>query len=230
MTPSLPEFTPPALQISEPPSPPPTYEEVLATFAGDDCEAYRDRSGKFYLKQDCSFFYFCCGTCENRYCCSSYEKKLSEDKQTWCEVSSNNFGTVVAVGVTLFVLFIVIVVLCFTCSCCCLYKACRSPPQRIIATPATTTTVIHAPYPQQSVGPQAYPAGPYQGYQPVPFQPSPAMPTAPYPAQYPPAYPANVSGPPPPYQEMVPTGTGAAYPPPQLPYNPAYMEPQKPAY
>ena len=40
---------------------------------------------------------------------------------------SARFGTVLAIGVTLFVIGVVTVIICCTCSCCCLYKMCRRP-------------------------------------------------------------------------------------------------------
>ncbi|KAJ7424728.1 Protein shisa-5 [Willisornis vidua] len=136
------------------------------------------------------------------------------------------FGTLIAIGVTVFAVIIITIVLCLTCSCCCLYKACRKP--RPVVTTTATTTVVHAPYPQQPAVPPSYPVAPYQGYQPVAIQPQPGMPVAPYPAQYPPPYPMQPSGPPA-YHETVAAGAGAPYPS-QPPYNPAYMDPQKPTY
>ncbi|KAF6101089.1 shisa family member 5 [Phyllostomus discolor] len=102
------------------------------------------------------------------------------------------FGATVAVGVTIFVLFIVTIIACFTCSCCCLYKMCRRP--RPVVTTTTSTTVVHAPYPQPPSVPPTYPGPSYQGYQPI--APQPGMVAAPYPTQYPPPYPAQPTGPP----------------------------------
>ncbi|XP_063267303.1 protein shisa-5 isoform X2 [Prinia subflava] len=140
--------------------------------------------------------------------------------------SGPSFGTLVAIGVTVFAVIVVTIILCLTCSCCCLYKACRRP-QPVVTTTATTT-VVHSAYPQQPAVPPSYPAAPYQGYQPVAVQPQPGMPAAPYPAQYPPPYPMQPPGPPA-YHETVAAGAGAPYPT-QPPYNPAYMDPQKPTY
>ncbi|XP_062441746.1 protein shisa-5 isoform X1 [Rhea pennata] len=137
------------------------------------------------------------------------------------------FGTLVAIGVSLFAVVVITIILCLTCSCCCLYKACRRPQP--VVTTTTATTVVHAPYPQQPAVPAGYPAAPYQGYQPVAVQPQPGMPIAPYPTQYPPPYPTQPAGPPA-YHETVAVGAGAPYPVSQPPYNPAYMDPQKPIY
>ncbi|XP_009863031.1 PREDICTED: protein shisa-5 [Apaloderma vittatum] len=132
------------------------------------------------------------------------------------------FGTIIAIGVTIFAVIVITFILCLTCSCCCLYKACRRP--RPVVTATTATTVVHAPYPQQP----NYPVPP-QGYHPVAIQPQPGVPVAPYPAQYPPPYPMQPSGPPA-YHETMAAGAGAPYPVSQPPYNPAYMDPQKPTY
>ncbi|XP_041320127.1 protein shisa-5 isoform X1 [Pyrgilauda ruficollis] len=141
------------------------------------------------------------------------------------DFSGPSFGTLIAIGVTVFAVIVITIILCLTCSCCCLYKACRRP--RPVVTTATTT-VVHSAYPQQPVMPPNYPAAPYQGYQPVAVQPQPGVPVAPYPAQYPPPYPTQPAGPPA-YHETVAVGAGAPYPT-QPPYNPAYMDPQKPTY
>ncbi|NXC05232.1 SHSA5 protein, partial [Orthonyx spaldingii] len=97
-----------------------------------------------------------------------------------------------------------------------------------VVTTTATTTVVHPAYAPQPAVPPNYPAAPYQGYQPVAVQPQPGMPVAPYPAQYPPPYPVAPAGPPA-YHETVAAGAGAPYPT-QPPYNPAYMDPQKPTY
>ncbi|XP_028612529.1 protein shisa-5 isoform X3 [Grammomys surdaster] len=126
------------------------------------------------------------------------------------------FGATVAIGVTVFVVFIATIIICFTCSCCCLYKMC-CPSRRPVVTNTTTTTVVHTPYPQPQPVAPSYPGPTYQGYHPMP--PQPGMPAAPYPTQYPPPYLAQPAGPPA-YHESL---AGASQPP----YNPAYMDPPK---
>ncbi|XP_015203759.1 protein shisa-5 isoform X1 [Lepisosteus oculatus] len=221
---------------------------TLAVFVpvalSDDCESYIDSLGKFHGEQKCSLFQFCCGSCENRYCCGRFSDKLDEDEQKTCFIRrrwdemgksgeiaysawesmttshTSGMGMSIAIGVTIFIIFIIIIISCCTCSCCCLYKMCRKPPRPIVTTTATTT-VMQIPYPQQPAAPQTYPGPQYPGYQPVPVQPgygNQPLPTAPYPGQqYAPTYPA--SGPPPPYQEAVP---GPAPYPPQPAYSPAH--------
>ncbi|XP_070216415.1 protein shisa-5 isoform X3 [Bos mutus] len=123
---------------------------------------------------------------------------------------SVRFGTVIAIGVTLFVIAVVTVIVCCTCSCCCLYKMCRRPQPVVTTTMATTVT--HTPYLQ----PPSYPGPTYQGYHSV--VPQPGMPTAPYPTQ-----PMG----PPAYHETMAGGAALPYAASQPPYNPAYMEPPK---
>ncbi|XP_045712852.1 protein shisa-5 isoform X1 [Phyllostomus hastatus] len=209
-----------------------------------------DSSGYNLYPKTCPVF--CCGTCYNQYCCSDILKKfvwakescedslagvrksLEEAEQLASSLSFNSdmmdrdvpgFGATVAVGVTIFVLFIVTIIACFTCSCCCLYKMCRRP--RPVVTTTTSTTVVHAPYPQPPSVPPTYPGPSYQGYQPI--APQPGMVAAPYPTQYPPPYPAQPTGPPA-YHETLAGGAATPYPPSQPPYNPAYMDPPKAAY
>nr|XP_056720331.1 protein shisa-5 [Euleptes europaea] len=220
----------------------------------ENCTAYKDSDGHLNSEKPC--LEFCCGTCTSRYCCSNELHKLDEDVQLMCNAMSEStleesvmgeamkfrsdfddwnaardtsFGTFVAVGVTLFVLFVVTVILCFTCSCCCLYKACRRPPAaRPIITTTTATTVVQVPYPQQPGMAPGYHGGYHTGYSPVPVQPQPGAPAAPYPTQYPPPYPMQPAGPPAYHETMA--GAGASYPTVQPPYNPAYMDPPKPTY
>uniref|UniRef100_A0A8C6MHM8 Protein shisa-5 n=1 Tax=Moschus moschiferus TaxID=68415 RepID=A0A8C6MHM8_MOSMO len=152
---------------------------------------------------------FCCGSCYDQYCCSDVLKRvvwIEED----CHAPEAKFGTVIAVGVTLFVIAVVTIIVCCTCSCCCLYKLCRRP--RPVVTTTTATTVTHTPY----VQPPSYPGPTYQGYHSV--VPQPGMPTAPYPTQ--------PTGPPA-YHETMAGGAALPYPASQPPYNPAYMEPPK---
>ncbi|XP_075795463.1 protein shisa-5 [Pelodiscus sinensis] len=222
---------------------------LLAGAFGEYCRAYTDSDGRVYSEKSCP--QFCCGNCISRYCCLDRSHKLGEDEQFMCNMQNRtyqpmkeetlklrshfdddwapgpSFGTFVALGVTIFVVFVVTLILCFTCSCCCLYKMCRR--QQPVVTTTTATTVVHAPYPQYPGVPPGYPAAPYQGYHPVPVQPHHGMPAAYYPTQNPPPYPTQPSGPPS-YHQTVEAGAGLPYPVNQPPYNPAYMDPQKPTY
>ncbi|XP_035414162.1 protein shisa-5 isoform X1 [Cygnus atratus] len=213
---------------------------------GEDCQAYLDPHSKVQPAKSCPSF--CCGDCMRRYCCSNSLFRFDEEQQLMCNLLDGrtsdlgnlnllldsedlsdygpSFGTLVAIGITVFAVIVITIILCLTCSCCCLYKACRRP--RPVVTTTTATTVVHAAYPQPAV-PPSYPVAPYQGYQPVAIQPQPGMPAAPYPTQYPPPYPMQPSGPPA-YHETVAAGAGAPYPISQPPYNPAYVDPQKPTY
>ncbi|XP_055413826.1 protein shisa-5 isoform X1 [Bubalus kerabau] len=168
---------------------------------------------------------FCCGNCNDQYCCSDVLKQvmwieedchapeasiLTEFDSSFDSEPVARFGTVIAIGVTLFVIAVVTVIVCCTCSCCCLYKMCRRPQPVVTTTVATTVT--HTPYLQ----PPSYPGPTYQGYHSV--VPQPGMPTAPYPTQ-----PMG----PPAYHETMAGGAALPYPASQPPYNPAYMEPPK---
>ncbi|XP_070793126.1 protein shisa-5 [Pituophis catenifer annectens] len=212
---------------------------LLPGGSSEQCEAYKDTAGRWHAQQICSKL--CCGTCTDRYCCSD---PFDRNYQSLCSLESPSFkpepfkidpdfedlytadysGTFIAIGISIFVVFVVGIILCFTCSCCCLYKACRRRPQPVVT---TATTVVQMPYPQQPGAPVAYAGGAYQGYNPLPVQPHPGMPPAPYPTQYPPPYPTQPIRPPP-YQETVPAGASA--PSAQPPYNPAYMDPPKASY
>uniref|UniRef100_A0A9J8B7K0 Protein shisa-5 n=2 Tax=Cyprinus carpio TaxID=7962 RepID=A0A9J8B7K0_CYPCA len=220
-----------------------------ATFADDDCKSYFSSAGELKPSIECSFLQFCCGTCDNRYCCSNPLRKLSEDDQDDCFF--NDYKSI-AVGVTVagIVILIIMFIVCCVCPCCCLYKMCRSP-RPVMG--ATTTTVVTTQYPQQPV----VQGGQYPPYQPMPPQAgyggTPAyggqpMQTGPYQGQ------PYAAGPPPPYQVaggpgypvpysqgqypmQPPVQPGFAHPPPstdysstQPAYNPSYVEPPKPGY
>ncbi|XP_028742757.1 protein shisa-5 isoform X1 [Peromyscus leucopus] len=194
---------------------------------------------------------FCCGSCSSQYCCSDVQKRVSWDEDACTEPEASRFsthpetleqlgsalrfrssfdsdhmsgfGATVAIGVTIFVVFIATIIICFTCSCCCLYKMCCNRPRPVV-TNTTTTTVVHTPYPQPPSVAPSYPGPTYQGYHPMP--PQPGMPTAPYPTQYPPPYLAQPVGPPA-YHESLAGGSAAPYSASQPPYNPAYVDPPK---
>ncbi|XP_070247300.1 protein shisa-5 isoform X1 [Myotis yumanensis] len=214
--------------------PPGAHSEVCMLAGGDS-----------FSPKTCPMF--CCGTCYNQYCCSDILKSVwnkegcADNQDSLASVRNNmetfpsslkytdidtdplpGFGATIAIGLTIFVLFIVTIIACFTCSCCCLYKMCRRP--RPIVTTTTATTVVHAPYPQPTGVPPSYPGPSYQGYHPIP--PQPGMVAAPYPTQYPPPYPAQPVGPPA-YHETLAGDAAMAYPASQPPYNPAYMDPPK---
>uniref|UniRef100_A0A6J0TZ68 Protein shisa-5 n=1 Tax=Pogona vitticeps TaxID=103695 RepID=A0A6J0TZ68_9SAUR len=216
----------------------------------ENCKTYKYTNGRIYLDTTCEVF--CCGNCNNQYCCSDPSKEFNAYDQLMCHFQPSESstyppilgkpmkfgtyvddwrppgpsGTIIAVGVSIFILFIVTIVVCFTCSCCCLYNACRRSPRPVVTT-TSSTTVVQVPYPQQPGVPAAYPVGGYQGYNPLPVQPQPGIPAAPYPTQYPPPYVAQPSGPPA-YHETMAAGAGA--PTTQPPYNPAYMDPTKHSY
>ncbi|KAJ8400896.1 hypothetical protein AAFF_G00392500 [Aldrovandia affinis] len=163
----------------------------------------------------CGSYQYCCGTCDNKYCCSNSMKILTDD----CFFSRSNGDNIITISSTVvgFVIFTILIISCCVCPCCCLYKMCRKPTP-VVAT--TTTTVMHTAYTPQPNPGQAYQGAQYPGYQPVPVQPGfggQPMPSAPYQGQpYSPPYQGQVSGPPPPYQEA-----RQGYSPAQVPYSQA---------
>ncbi|MEQ2299674.1 hypothetical protein AMECASPLE_017604 [Ameca splendens] len=58
----------------------------VGVFAWDnDCKSYTDSNNKFHSSLNCNsglqYWGFCCGTCNNRHCCTDFNLKLSEDAQ-----------------------------------------------------------------------------------------------------------------------------------------------------
>ncbi|KAB0369358.1 hypothetical protein FD755_019363, partial [Muntiacus reevesi] len=97
---------------------------------------------------------------------------LSHWSIDWLSV---RFGTVIAIGATLFVIAVVTVIVCCTCSCCCLYKMCRRPSlgyHSVLPKPGMPT----APYPTQPMGAALpYPAS-QPPYNPAYMEPPKAVP------------------------------------------------------
>ncbi|KAL2091523.1 hypothetical protein ACEWY4_013786 [Coilia grayii] len=198
------------------------FGTLLSVSADDDCQAYY-KNGQYQHSRSCFFDGFCCGTCNDRYCCSSRLKRLTEEQQDVCynddEVYSVKYVEVSVIIASAFIA-IMTVICCCVCPCCCLYKMCRKP-RPVIATTTHTTTVVTTPYPQNTAPAQQYP-----GYHPVAPQPgygtplgygAQPMPSAPHQGQ------ATAFGPPPPYQDIAGPGYpvnygGAAFTPGQQAY------------
>ncbi|XP_027564030.1 protein shisa-4-like, partial [Neopelma chrysocephalum] len=51
---------------------------------GEDCLWYVDKNGSWHPGFDCEFFTFCCGTCQQRYCCRDPLRLLTERQQRHC--------------------------------------------------------------------------------------------------------------------------------------------------
>ncbi|KAA0712006.1 hypothetical protein E1301_Tti012744 [Triplophysa tibetana] len=176
------------------------------TVADNDCEGYMTSNGLYKPSIDCGYIQFCCGDCNDRFCCINPLKRFPEDAQNDCFF--NDFKPI-AIGVTVagIVIFIILFIVCCVCPCCCLYKMCRKPTP-IVTT--TTHTVISTQYPQQPVVPAGQyppykPVAPPAGYRGQPAYGGPPMPTGPYQGQ------PYIAGPPPPYQEAGGPGYPAPY-------------------
>ncbi|XP_029006752.1 protein shisa-5-like [Betta splendens] len=209
--------------------------------ADNDCKGYKSAfTGSYQASQKC-YLGFCCGTCNNRYCCNTPSLKLSEDAQDDCDQHSsapygsglNQNGSTMAsiVGIVIAIIFVLIFICCCVCPCCCLYKMCRKPRPVINSTTHTTVVTLPQHYPQQQVATPGHPAGyQYPLYQATPMQPGyetqpmpqscGAQPTVPYQGQ------PFTPGPPPTYQEA----TCPAYPPNPMPYSQAAFIPSQTPY
>uniref|UniRef100_A0A8C5DZK6 Protein shisa-5 n=1 Tax=Gouania willdenowi TaxID=441366 RepID=A0A8C5DZK6_GOUWI len=202
-----------------------------------ECHSYTDLHGTYHHSKRCSSF--CCGTCNNRYCCSDTFWRLTDDKQDDCsDIATYSYSSPLPmiVGIIAFIILLLLIICCCVCPCCCLYKMCRKPTP-VIATTTHTTVVTNTPrpYPQQPtvhVPSQPYQGNQYPPYQPVPVQPgfgAQPGPTTPYPGHGQPF----VAGPPPTYQEATGPSYGPAgpsYGPQPMPYNQAGFMPGQPPY
>ncbi|XP_027625090.1 protein shisa-5 [Tupaia chinensis] len=200
-----------------------------ATARGEVCVAFRGHDLSPVSCPD-----FCCGTCDDQYCCSDMLKRFVWSEQSCAGPADRwvhggpcvrgappcpealGLGFQVAHGVSDAQLGEGLALG--------MVGTVDGLGARPVVT-TTATTVVHAPYPQPVSVPPSYPGPTYQGYHPMPH---PGMPAAPYPTQYPPPYPAQPVGPPA-YHETVAGGAAAPYPASQPPYNPAYMDPPKAA-
>ncbi|XDV22575.1 hypothetical protein PO909_027446, partial [Leuciscus waleckii] len=188
----------------------------------------------------------CCGSCNNRYCCSSTHLKLTD--QDVCKTQSSESPAIVS-GIMVIVVICIVLVICRRCPCCCLYNMCRTPTTVVGGTHVTTVVNTQCIQQQQQQQPAMQPAQ-YPAYQPVPTQPgygAQPMQTGPYQGQpyapgpppsfnmaANPGYPSSqapYNGSQATYPMMPPAQPGIAYPPPetsdQLAYN---MQPQKTGY
>ncbi|XP_048038656.1 protein shisa-5-like [Megalobrama amblycephala] len=201
------------------------------TAALEDCTSYNDSRGDLVL---CSLGtpqftrQFCCGTCDEIYCCDDPQQKLTKDAQNDClfktlKFSSDSTHQMVdhtdfyVVPIVMFLIAIILFMFCY-----CL-------GERLHPHVMSTTTVMTQYHPQGSQ---------YSAYQSVPNNPQPAYGGQPMPV-------GPSQGPPPTYQEAAGPGYPVpfiqaaysgqdiqpAHPPlpadytsPQPAYNPAYVE------
>ncbi|KAF4097510.1 protein shisa-5-like [Onychostoma macrolepis] len=144
----------------------------------------------------CDFwsYEFCCGTCDENYCCSDPQKILTIEDCLFKglkfspKFSPQNDAVPIVIGVSTLgaIIIIVLFLICWICPCCYLYKKFRNP-----GPVTTTTTVVTRQYlPQPSAVIQG---GQYLSYQALPN-------TLPCGGQPMP------TGPPPSYQEAVGPG------------------------
>ncbi|XP_067271740.1 protein shisa-5-like isoform X2 [Pseudorasbora parva] len=136
---------------------------------GDDCKGYYTSSNMYKPPIYCGSWEHCCGTCGNRYCCSSELWKLTEDDQEQCnrpthspgfpkpprpedDKGNNSVIAIVAVIVGIVVSCIVSVIVCCCCPCCFIYKMCQKP------IPVVRTQVYTVGQPMQMGHPNAAPS------------------------------------------------------------------------
>ncbi|XP_005059549.2 PREDICTED: protein shisa-4 [Ficedula albicollis] len=94
---------------------------------GEDCLWYVDKNGSWHPGFDCEFFTFCCGTCQQRYCCRDPLRLLTERQQRHCLAFSPKTIAGIASAVVLFIAIVTTIVCCFMCSCCYLYQRRQHP-------------------------------------------------------------------------------------------------------
>ncbi|XP_041836539.1 protein shisa-5-like [Melanotaenia boesemani] len=146
---------------------------VVPAVWADDCNSYWDMNDNYHDVQSC--YMYCCGNCNDRYCCSDKKNSLTQEKQDGCPGSVNNKSKNIAlimgnvIGALILIIICVTVITCCMVPCCLCYKKCRKTHnQRQIAMITTVNT------PQPTVSPT--------GYQSVPRHEGPPMPTAPPPS------------------------------------------------
>ncbi|XP_059400141.1 protein shisa-5-like [Carassius carassius] len=192
---------------------------------GDVCKSYFTSDNVYRSSINCGIWEHCCGSCDNRYCCSSESSKLSDHVQDLCTMASREgpAGTddpplpemlhsskySIAITVSIVgpvVLIIFFFICCCCCPCCCIYQTCVKPRP---AVQTHVTTVMNT----QSIQPQpVMQGGQYPQYQPLPTQPGywgQPMQTGPYQGQ------SNAPEPPPSYD----MATSPGYPTIQGAYN-----------
>ncbi|XP_070693394.1 protein shisa-5-like [Pempheris klunzingeri] len=164
---------------------------LLPAVWADDCSSYRDADGYYHDSQQCLSPEFCCGNCNQKFCCT--EKKYSLTQES-CPGSMSGYAKKTSTAVILgsifgsiFLIILCIVIVCCVAPCCLFYKKCRKgrSQRHQIVDVRNTTTAVYAP--QQPLSPSGHQPS-YPGYQPVPVQrgyggyEGPPIPTAPPPS------------------------------------------------
>ncbi|XP_056614725.1 uncharacterized protein LOC130429904 [Triplophysa dalaica] len=175
-----------------------------ATSANDACQFHTTSSGVQKPFDFCGIpvswdgSRFCCGTCDDRYCCADPQKKLSSEAQRAClrklfdnlrirPSTGADDVTIIAIMVPIIglVFLSVLFIVCWVHPRCILYKKCRNLTRATIGTVVTThflphqTVINGGQYPTHQMlpnnpeyGGQPVPTGPYQGQRclPPPYQ------------------------------------------------------------
>ncbi|XP_038551516.1 protein shisa-4-like [Micropterus salmoides] len=135
------------------------------------CSSYWDTDGFFYETQQCRTE-FCCGRCNNKYCCSEKKYHLTLEQQEACLASNpkkSNLAVLLGsiLGCVIPIVLCVALVICFVAPCCLLYKKFRKGPDQRNRTVRNSTTVVNSA--QQPLSPFGY----QPGYE-VPTAPPPS--------------------------------------------------------
>lgn len=177
------------------------------TVAHSNCYYFTTSSGEFKHTEICNLTEisyrlkgkFCCGTCDDRYCCTDPQKRLTDVQQNDCdfkvfkdllgpppETTGDGMVAIIVIVVGAIV-FSILFLICWVSPSCYLYKKCRNPSPVIGV--STVVTTQHLPQPNVIIG------GRYPPYQPLTNDPEYDCPMGSYEGQ------PCVPGLPPPYQE-----------------------------
>ncbi|KAK2906770.1 hypothetical protein Q8A67_005755 [Cirrhinus molitorella] len=198
----------------------------------EDCKSYYTINQEYRSGFKC-ILQHCCGTCDERFCCSTESLKFTEHFHTLCAIRNSEAFRIILIvlGVLLNIVFYAI---CCFCPCCCIYKLCRKP-RPVAGTNVTAVTnmqcVQQQPVIQGGQYPQYQPVPTQQGYggQPMQMEPYQEQPYAPgitpYHKDTTPGYPTSQSayaGDQAMYPTKPPAQPGVDYMPSETPSQPAY--------
>uniref|UniRef100_A0A8C4GNN2 Shisa N-terminal domain-containing protein n=1 Tax=Dicentrarchus labrax TaxID=13489 RepID=A0A8C4GNN2_DICLA len=139
--------------------------KIFRTFSviSDYCSSYWDTDGQYHDDQQCS--QYCCGNCNQKYCCNENKYRLTQGKQDRCSGRCASLSMIQRLRHVQDII-----------------GSLFSNQTQSLTLPSAVATIVNLP--QQPTSPSGYQPS-YPGYQPVPVQPGyvgPPIPTAPPPS------------------------------------------------
>uniref|UniRef100_UPI00358E4643 protein shisa-4-like n=1 Tax=Myxine glutinosa TaxID=7769 RepID=UPI00358E4643 len=114
------------------------------TRATESCLWYRNLNGIDIPTRSCGRLEFCCGTCHQRYCCTTHARRIKWITQRACNSSGLSLPMLAGVVVSIlsFIVALIVIGCCCCCPACCLFRVCRDKPTKKTAPPDAVSVAI----------------------------------------------------------------------------------------